>query len=71
MLFDKRMSVSLMINDIFKTDRIQWSINHNHIVFDYDKNNDSRYAQLTIQYNFNTTKSKYKGGSSSDEKQRL
>lgn len=71
MLFDKRMSVSLMVNDIFKTDKIQWSIDHNHIVFDYDKNNDSRYAQLTIQYKFNTTKSKYKGGFSSDEKQRL
>lgn len=71
MLFDKRMSVSLMVNDIFKTDKIQWSINHSHIVFDYDKNSDSRYVQLTIQYNFNATKSKYKGGSSSDEKQRL
>ncbi len=71
MLFDKRMSVSLMVNDIFKTDKIQWSIDHSHIVFDYDKNSDSRYVQLTIQYNFNATKSKYKGGSSSDEKQRL
>ena len=71
MLFDKRMSVSLMVNDIFKTDKIQWSIDHSHIVFDYDKISDSRYVQLTIQYNFNATKSKYKGGSSSDEKQRL
>lgn len=38
---------------------------------DYDKYSDSRYVQLTVQYNFNATKSKYKGGSSSDEKQRL
>lgn len=70
-LFDKKLSVSLMINDIFKTDKTRWSIDHNHVVFDYDKYSDSRYVQLTVQYNFNATKSKYKGGSSSDEKQRL
>lgn len=60
-----------MVNDIFRTDKIQWCINHNHIVFDYDKYTDSRYVQLTVRYNFNATKNKYKGGSSSDEKQRL
>ena len=70
-LFDKKLSVSLMINDIFKTDKTKWFIDHNHVVFDYDKYSDSRYVQLTVQYNFNATKSKYKGGSSSDEKQRL
>lgn len=70
-LFDKKMSISLMVNDIFRTDKIQWCIDHSHIVFDYDKYSDSRYVQLTVQYNFNSTKSKYKGGSSSDEKQRL
>ncbi|MCD8202282.1 MAG: carboxypeptidase-like regulatory domain-containing protein [Prevotella sp.] len=46
-------------------------IRYEDIDFDYYKNNDSRYAQLTIQYNFNATRSKYKGDSSSDEKQRL
>lgn len=70
-LFDNKISISLMVNDIFRTDKIQWCINHNHIVFDYDKYTDSRYVQLTVRYNFNATKSKYKGGSSSDEKQRL
>ena len=70
-LFNQRMSVSLMANDIFKTDKIKWSIDHGHIVFDYDKYSDSRYIQLTIQYNFNATRSKYKGNGSSDEKQRL
>lgn len=70
-LFDKKMSISLMVNDIFRTDKIQWCIDHSHIVFDYDKYSDSRYVQLTVQYNFNTTKSKYKGGYSSEEKQRL
>lgn len=70
-LFDNKISISLMVNDIFRTDKIQWCINHNHIVFDYDKYTDSRHVQLTVRHNFNATKSKYKGGSSSDEKQRL
>lgn len=70
-MFNERMSVSLMANDFFKTERTRWHINHSHVVFDYDKYNDSRYVQLTVQYNFNATKSKYKGDSSSDEKQRL
>ena len=70
-MFDKKLSVSLMINDIFKTDKTKWFIDHNHVVFGYDKYGDSRYVQLTAQYNFNATKSKYKGGSSSDEKNRL
>lgn len=70
-LFDKKMSISLMVNDIFRTDKIQWCIDHSHIVFDYDKYSDSRYVQLTVQYNFNATKSKYKGGYSSEEKHRL
>ena len=65
------MSISLMVNDIFRTDKIQWCIDHSRIVFNYDKYSDSRYVQLSVQYNFNATKSKYKGGSSSDEKQRL
>ena len=70
-LFNKKMSISLMVNDIFRTDKIQWCIDHSRIVFNYDKYSDSRYVQLSVQYNFNATKSKYKGGSSSDEKQRL
>lgn len=70
-LFDKKMSVSLMINDVFKTDKIQWSIDHSHVVFDYDKYSDSRYVQLNVQYNFNSTRSKFKGNFSSDEKQRM
>ena len=70
-LFNNKMSISLMINDIFKTDKVQWGIDHSNIVFDYDKYTDSRYVQLTIRYNFNAAKSKYKGDSSSDERQRL
>lgn len=70
-LFNERMSVSLMANDLFKTEKTRWHINHDHVLFGYDKYNDSRYVQLTVQYNFNATKSKYKGDSSSDEKQRL
>lgn len=70
-LLGKRLSVSLMVNDIFKNEKTRWRINHNCVVFDYDKYSDSRYMRLTVQYNFNTTRSKYKGNSSSDEKERL
>lgn len=70
-LFNRKLSVELVVNDVFKTENTQWRINHSNIMFDYDKYSDSRYAQLTIRYNFNATKSKYKGGLSSDEIQRL
>lgn len=55
-LFNNKMSISLMINDIFKTDKVQWGIDHSNIVFDYDKYTDSCYVQLTIRYNFNAAK---------------
>lgn len=70
-LFKEQMSMSLTVNDFFKTEKTRWHINHDHVAFDYDKYSDSRYVQFTVQYNFNATKSKYKGDSSSDEKQRL
>ena len=71
LMFNRNLMVSLTVNDIFKSDKTRWNINHNHIVMNYDKYNDSRYVQLTIRYDFNTTNSKYKGDSSSDEKNRL
>ncbi len=71
MLFDKKLTISLMVNDIFKTDKTKWYVDYSNIVADYARYDDTRYVQLTLRYNFNTAKSRYKGDSSSDEKQRL
>lgn len=70
-LFDRKLAVSLAANDIFKSGNTRWHINNDYLKFDYDKYNDARYVQLTVRYNFNATRSKYKGGSSSDEMRRL
>ena len=39
--------------------------------FDYDKYSDSQYVKLTVRYNFNSTRDKYRGKSSTDEMRRL
>lgn len=70
-LFARKLSVSLVCNDIFKSGKKQWRINNDFMVFDYDRYNDTRSVQLTVSYSFNTTRSKYKGTSSSDEIRRL
>ena len=68
---ERKLSVSLSVNDIFGTAKTKWHINNNLMKFDYDKYSDSRYVQLTIRYNFNSTRDKYRGRSSTDEMRRL
>lgn len=70
-LFNKKLSITLAGNDLFKTKKTKWHINHKNILFDYEKYTDNRYVSLSIQYNFNASCSKYKGESSSDEINRL
>lgn len=70
-LLDRRLSVTLMVNDMFKSANTRWHVNNNYIRFDYNKYNDTRNVQLTVSYNFNASRSKYKGSSSSDEIRRL
>ncbi len=69
--FDRKMTVSLTFNDIFKSEKSKWHISNNLLTFDYDKYNDTRYAQITVRYNFNATRSKYRGSSASDEMRRF
>ena len=68
---DRKLAVSLSVNDIFGSAKTKWHINNNLMKFDYDKYSDSRYVQLTIRYNFNSTRDKYRGSSSTDEMRRL
>lgn len=70
-LFNNNLLIYLSINDLFKTDKTKWNINHGNLIMDYNKYSDTRCIKLTVQYDFNTTKSKYKGEASSDEMQRL
>ena len=68
---DRKLAVSLSVNDIFGSAKTKWHINNNLMKFDYDKYSDSRYVQLTIRYNFNSIRDKYRGSSSTDEMRRL
>ncbi len=70
-LLNRKLTVSLAFNDIFKSEKTQWHISNDLMTFDYDRYNDSCYAQMTVRYNFNATRSKYKGSSASDEMRRL
>ena len=69
--FERKLAVSLTVNDMFGSAKTKWHINNNLMKFDYDKYSDSRYVQVTIRYNFNSTSDKYKGRSASDEIRRL
>ena len=69
---DSKLSLSLTLNNIFNTEKSQWLIQDDCLTFDYDRYSDSRYVELTVSYDFNTTRSKYKGtGAGQSEKQRL
>ena len=68
---ERKLAVSLSINDIFGSAKTKWHINNNLMKFDYDKYSDSQYVKLTVRYNFNSTRDKYRGKSSTDEMRRL
>lgn len=70
-MFAGKMLVALDVNDIFRTRKNERLVDCNDIRLNYARYSDSRYIQLTIRYNFNTTSNKYKGGVGSDERQRL
>jgi hypothetical protein len=65
------MNVMLAANDIFKTNRDKWNVNYGNIGMKYDRTIHSRLAYITITYNFNSTKNRYKGQQASDEINRL
>jgi hypothetical protein len=69
--FNKKMNIMLAANDIFRTNRDKWNVNYDNIGMKYDRTIHSRLAYITITYNFNSTKNRYKGQQASDEINRL
>ena len=70
--FHDRLSVKLAVNDIFASMRQKITIFSDIHQFYLDKRTDNRSLKLTIRYNFNPARSKYKGtGAGNDVKSRL
>lgn len=68
------LAFNLTINDIFNTNMEKWKMRTHSVEVSKDCNNHSmtRGIRLQVTYNFNTTRSKYKGtGAGNDEKRRL
>ncbi|MDE6256840.1 MAG: outer membrane beta-barrel family protein, partial [Muribaculaceae bacterium] len=65
-------SIKLQLNDIFATNRMSF-ISYDAISrMSINKINDTRDLTLTIRYNFNTARSRFKGhGVTNQEKERL
>ena len=67
-----RLSVKLAFNDVFASMRQKITIFSDIHQFYLDKRTDNRSLKLTIRYNFNPARSKYKGtGAGNDVKGRL
>ena len=72
--FNGALALNLTINDIFNTNMEKWKMRTHSVEISKDCNNHSmtRGISLQVTYNFNTTRSKYKGtGAGNEEKNRL
>lgn len=69
--FGGRLSIKLAGYDLFHA-RQKIKLINEQMLLVQDNRRDTRYAELTIRYRFNTFRSKYKGtGAGNDEKNRL
>ena len=70
--FNDRLSLKLACEDVFASMRQKLNIYSDIHQFYLDKRLDNRKLKLTIRYNFNPAKSKYRGqGAGNDVKERL
>lgn len=70
--YNERLILSLSANDIFDSMRERWGLRGYGSTMDKDCNTYSRSVSLTVTYNFNAKRSKYKGtGAGNAEKNRL
>ena len=72
--FNGALAFNLTINDIFNKNFEKWKMRTHSVEISKDCNNHSmtRGVSLQVTYNFNTTRSKYKGtGAGNEEKSRL
>lgn len=69
---DDTWSIKLQLNDVFDSSKQEFTMYDAISQTFVRKNYDTRDLQLTIRYNFNTARSRYKGqGAGSEEKSRL
>ena len=69
--FEQRLSIRLAGYDLFHA-RQKIKLYNQQMQLVQDNSLDTRYAEITIRYNFNATRSKYKGtGAGNSEKSRL
>jgi hypothetical protein len=65
-LMEKRMNIRIKASDILNTNRSKWVLDTNSIVFRSLQQGNTRGISLTISYNFNATRDKYKGKSAAE-----
>jgi hypothetical protein len=69
---NKSLTVSVNARDIFKTEKERWTMYGLSVIMNKDCYNYTQRVGITITYNLNATRSKYKGtGAGNDEKKRL
>lgn len=67
-----QLSVNLRVNDVFASRRNSYIIYGDHAEFDKWNYGDTRNIRLTVNYKFNSTRSKYRGtGAANEELNRL
>ena len=60
------------VHDIFNDSRQNLTLYNNAVTLNQRKFSDMRYVMLTLQYNFNVTRDRYRGtGAGNMEKKRL
>jgi len=69
---NKALTVNLSGKDLLRTTKERWTIYGDHVNLSKDCYNYSRQINLTVTYNFNTSRRKYKGtGAGNEERKRL
>ncbi|MFW5601027.1 MAG: outer membrane beta-barrel protein, partial [Prevotella sp.] len=70
--FKDRLVFLLQASDLTKSNRERWAYYGTDVISRKDANNFTRNISLTVTYNFNATRSRYKGtGAGNEEKKRL
>lgn len=70
--FDGNLTVALFANDIFRSLRTRWTAYFPVTTMSKDAYTYTQYIGVSLSYQFNTTRSKYKGtGAGNAEKSRL
>ena len=70
--FNDRLSVKVAGHDLFHRNGQDVLVHFGELTLWQHRTNETRYAEVTVRYHFNWTRSKYKGtGAGNDEKNRL